>query len=195
MQQGKRDEIASRMEWSIILIADTSRQREIVVDDFGVDLTQSALEDRHAVRAAFLEALRTKNRSHWIMGDLWAERSDDLSDLLDPTLLSLKTVENYASVCRAFPKRLRCVPLSMSHYQACARLVKVNPREALALLARAYDGGMSREWVRDESMKLLGETEVSIEVLITWDASNQVFIPNCHLEIPNGTTRMIRLKQ
>lgn len=173
-----------------------SRARgSIVVDDFGVDLAQSALEDSPAVQAAFLDALRSKNRAHWVLGDLWLERSELLLDSLDPTVMSLKTVENYASVCRTFPKVWRKVPLSMSHYEASAKLATVRPTDALALLQSAYNGGMSREWVRTEAKRILGETDTSIEVLLTWDADHGVFVPNVSLNLPTGTSRTIRIKQ
>ena len=167
---------------------------QIVVDDFGVDRSQSALDNLEAVRAAFLEALRSKNRSRWILGDLWVERSDALLDLIDPSIISLKTLENDGSTCRTFPKAWRKVPLSMSHYQACAKLARIHPTEALELLQQAHLYKLGREAVHDEAVKLLGEVETSIDVLLTWDGVNQVFIPSQHLDLPVGTTRSIRLK-
>lgn len=178
------------------MIADhsTSRAREVVIDDFGIDPTQSALDDLDQVRATFLDALRSKNRSAWIIGDLWIEHSSSLSDLLDPSMLSLKTVENYASTCRAFPKAWRRVPVSISHYEAAAKLASVQPTSALELLEQAHDHQMSREWVRSEAAKLMGIPETTVEVLLTWDGQQQVFVPSQYLDLPAGTTRTIRLK-
>lgn len=167
---------------------------QIVTDDFGVDLTQSALDDTEAVRATFLEALRSKNRSCWVLGDLWIERSDFLLDLIDPSIMSLKTIENYGSTCRTFPKVWRKIPLSISHYSACAKLARVRPTEALDLLREAFTHKLGREAVHDEAARLLGETDSAIEVMLTWSGEQQVWIPDRYLELPAGTTRTIRLK-
>lgn len=177
---------------------DVSRARaNIVTDDFGVDLASSDLSDRAAVREAFIDALRSKNRSAWILGDLWLDASDDLLGALDPGMCSLKTVQNYASICRAFPKQWRRIPLSMSHYAACAALVAASrPTDALRLLEAAYNGGHTREWVRDEVKRLFGEQDTSTDVLLTYDRARGVFVASFAPDwLPDGFTRTIHVQR
>lgn len=182
------------IDYSVDLPVTRARER-IVIDDFGVDPASPGLDDDVAVQAAFLDAIRAKNRSAWVCADIWIDHSAMLLDILDPTAISLKTLENYASVARAFPKAWRKVPLSMSHYQAAAKLVNTKPTEALALLRSAYDGGMDRAWVRSEAKRILGEVDTEIEVTLTWDAEHQVFYPSQSLTLPKDYTRTIRLRQ
>ena len=173
-----------------------SRER-IVTDDFGVDLAASDMDDREAVRAAFIEALRAKNRSAWIVGDLYVNGGDDLLDVLDPSMCSLKTVRNYAAVCKAFPKQWRKVPLSISHYAAVSALVTASrPTDALLVLEAAYNGAHTREWVRDEVKRLFGEEDTSADVVLTYDRARGVFVASFAPEwLPDGFTRTIHVVQ
>lgn len=176
----------------------SSRLREsVITDDFGVDFAASDMSNREAVRETFLDALRGKNRSAWILGDLWIDSSDDLLDALDPGMCSLKTVQNYASVCRAFPKAWRKVPLSMSHYQAASALVAASrPTDALRVLEVAYNGGHGREWVRDEVRRLFGEVDASADVLLVYDRARGVFVASFAPDwLPDGFTRTIHVVQ
>lgn len=182
--------------------ASTSRQREqIIVDDFGVDLALSDLSDFDAVQAAFLDAIRAKNRSSWTIGDLYLATveqgglGEQVAQFLDAASFSLKTAQNYAAVCAVWVKQWRVVPVSLSHYEAAAKLARTRPTDALKLLEQAHDHQLTREWVREQAALLLGETDTSIEVLLTWDAVHGVFVPNISLNLPAGISRTIRIKQ
>lgn len=176
---------------------DLSRLREaIITDDFGIDPDASDLSDLGGLREALLDAVRAKNRSAWIIGDAYLalrDAGEDAAQALDATAFSLKTAQNYASVCAAWPKVWRRVPVSLSHYEAAALLAREQPAAALDLLRAAYDGGLGREWVREQAALRLGAREVSIEVLLTWDADHQVFIPNRTLNLAPGFCRTLRL--
>lgn len=170
-------------------------QEGVVTDDFGVDFAASDMSDREAVRAAFLDALRGKNRSCWVLGDLYAYGGDDLLDALDPGMCSLKTMQNYASVCKAFPKQWRRVPLSMSHYAAASALVAASrATDALRVLEAAYHSGQTREWVRDEVKRLFGEEDTSADVLLTYDRARGVFVASFAPDwLPDGYARTIHV--
>lgn len=179
----------------------TSRPREgIVTDEFGVDFAASDMSNSAAVREAFITALRARNGAQWTAGDLYVYGMDNdeaaFAQALDETTCSLKTVQNYASVCRTFPKPWRIVPLSMSHYAAASALASKQPTAALDLLRRAYDAGQSREWVRQEAAALMGDTRQEADVLLVYQAASQTFTASGAPDwLPDGFTRTIHVVQ
>ncbi len=166
----------------------------LVIDDFGLDFEASTLTQSDA-DAAFLDAVRGKNRSSWTIGDLL--NSGALSDqVIDACTLSQKTMANYASVCQRFPKRLRLVPVSQSHYESCSKLAAKRMDEALALLRAALDGGMDRNWVRIEAAKLLSEYVETVEILLVFRKGDGVFVPSPDVEwLPDGFNRTITARR
>lgn len=135
----------------------------IVVDDFGVDWSASGdVRDFETVADVFMGEVRAKNRSQWILGDLYAASDNklwqqDIEEILSPSDLSLGTVRNYASVCNAWHKSMRVVPCSFSHYQATAKLVKSDPVAALRILETCKAQGLDRNYARVEAAKALNE--------------------------------------
>ena len=108
-----------------------------------------------------MDAVRAKNRSQWLLGDLYlfsrkGAYQQDIEDILSASDLSLGTLQNYGSTCGAWVKSMRVVPCSFSHYADASKLVRVDPVAALTLLADAKTHGLGREYVRDEAKKALG---------------------------------------
>lgn len=165
----------------------------IVVDDFGVDFDHSGdMRDFEVFAETFVEQVRAKNRSQWALGDLYAFANPvkqsppyevSIEELLAPSDLSMDTIRNYSIVTRAWPKRLRIVPVSFSHYMSAVKLVKSDPASALRLLEQAKEHGMDRNWVRDEAKKLLKPDHVDpakaslMLVARTLDNGERVFAP------------------
>lgn len=158
----------------------------LVIDDFGLDLGASGVINAGEADAAFLAAVQAKNRSQWTVGDLY--RTEMITpNALNASTISLHTVQNYASVCGAWEKAHRLIPVSFSHYQSACHLVKTDVSAALRILQAAYDGLLDRDYVRDECAKALGDYAESAEMLLVYDGS--VFVPSgVPTWLPDGYT-------
>lgn len=95
------------------------------------------------------------NAVQWAIGD-WvrfgeAHYGEKYAQALDATGRSYATLTNIVSVCAAFPdKTSRARELPFRVYAEVAALARSAPEDAQAVLARAEQGGWTREQVRDE---------------------------------------------
>lgn len=90
------------------------------------------------------------NGSAWALGDLYNYGEQHFSDIaeqpFDETKKSLRTIQNYASVCRKFAHARRRASLSFSHHDAVKGLPEA---EQDTLLNKAEKDQLSREQLRD----------------------------------------------
>lgn len=124
---------------------------KVAITDRGL-LIQAPLDEREW-HALGLELTRRGRGYRWQLGDWWlAHRGNNalryaFLEVLD---LDLKTLQNLASVCAAFPLEERVIELSVKHHEAVVGL----PREIRArLLQEAAAMGWNVEELRDAARK------------------------------------------
>lgn len=124
---------------------------KVTVTDRGL-LIQAPLDEREW-HALGLELTRRGRGYRWQLGDWWlAHRGNDALRyaFLEALDLDLKTLQNLASVCAAFPLEERVIELSVKHHEAVMGL----PREVRArLLQEAAAMGWTVEELRDAARK------------------------------------------
>ncbi len=86
----------------------------------------------------------------WQVGDWWALRDGEVTaevlKVLDELGVDLKTVRNWAAVCKAIPLEERVEGLSLSHHR---EVVGLPPEERRALLEEALRKGWTVQELRD----------------------------------------------
>lgn len=124
---------------------------KVAITDRGL-LIQAPLDEREW-HALGLELTRRGRGYRWQLGDWWlAHRGNDALKyaFLEALDLDLKTLQNLASVCAAFPLEERVVELSVKHHEAVMGL----PRDVRArLLQEAAAMGWTVEELRDAARK------------------------------------------
>lgn len=152
----------------------------LVLDDFGVDLEASGAIALGDLMSAYTNAVRSRARSVWQIGDIYNLGSayEEFSQVLDASGVSLKTQQNYSTLCNAWPKQMRKIPVAPSYYEAVTALLKTQPDLALHLLEQAYDARPKdmRSWLRDEAAKAMGHYCESADLLLVYDGVN--FVPS-----------------
>lgn len=102
---------------------------------------------QHAVSTAS----DAKNGACWALGDLynlaqeprWRDTADQF---FSETKVTLRTLRNYASVCRSFNRKRRIYDLSFGHYDVVKAMDEAEQDD---LLSQAVKGDWSRENLRD----------------------------------------------
>lgn len=103
----------------------------------------------------------------WQVGDWWALRDGEVTaevlKVLDELGVDLKTVRNWAAVCKAIPLEERVEGLSLSHHR---EVVGLPPEERRALLEEALRKGWTVQELRDRvrpSRARPGRVEVALK--------------------------------
>lgn len=171
----------------------------LTTDDFGVifpaDGTPVPLEQYAETWQA---ALHAKSRSAWIIGDLYLyadAAGEDYAVVLDGAGISLRTAQNYASTCSAFPRPARTIRLSQSHYTAVASLARVDLAAALTLLRTAKQRDLDRDELRALAAEQAGGNSPSATLLLVYDKARGVFVPSFTPEwLANGYSREVTVR-
>jgi hypothetical protein len=111
-------------------------------------------------QALGLKLARTQRAHRWLIGDWWRAHQGDESArirFLQELEMDLKTVQNIASVCAAYPLEERFPELPLSFHEAVMTL----PKEVRhRLLTRALEEGLTvselRELARAETARMKG---------------------------------------
>lgn len=126
---------------------------EYAINEFGIDINNDpSYED---FEQAVTTATNASNGACWALGDLYelSRQREDYAQAFDECKKSLKTLQNYATVCKTFPKHRRKFSLSFSHYSEVKSIRddKGNPLEHVQdqLLRQAVKDGLNREDFRD----------------------------------------------
>jgi len=111
-------------------------------------------------QALGLRLARAQRTHRWLIGDWWRAHQGDESArirFLQELEIDLKTVQNIASVCAAYPLEERFPELPLSFHEAVMTLPKEVRRR---LLARALEEGLTvselRELARAETARMKG---------------------------------------
>jgi hypothetical protein len=115
-------------------------------------------------QALGLSLARTQRAHRWLIGDWWrAHRGDERAKIrfLQELEMDLKTVQNIASVCAAYPLEERFPELPLSFHEVVMTLPKEARRR---LLTQALEEGLTvselRELARAEGTRMRGLKEV-----------------------------------
>lgn len=115
-------------------------------------------------QALGLRLTRAQRTHRWLIGDWWRAHQGDESArirFLQELEMDLKTVQNIASVCAAYPLEDRFPELPLSFHEAVMNLPKEVRRR---LLTRALEEGLTvselREVARAETARMKGLEEV-----------------------------------
>lgn len=118
-------------------------------------------------------AYESSDGTPWALGDLFNlvnEFGDDAYQYFDETR-SLRTIQNYASVCRKFSKERRCYNLSFRHYDA---VKGQTPEKQDLFLEDAVKKGYTSEELRHLVKGIVLDkpreykTTLSVKDVLTW---------------------------
>lgn len=119
------------------------------VDNLGLNISEGNALDSEDIVAIIEWGNDKKSALSWLLGDITLcardHHNDDWINYLSHKI-NLRTLNNYASICRQFPRERRHAKLSFSHHDAVKGL---EPYEQDEWLDKAEKQEMNRDELRD----------------------------------------------